>query len=274
MKVRTITFTALVAGLGLYGCNQIPETSSVTGTEISDLSLDSDIAAVSEDLSETTAILGLEGSLGGGQSENVRRGKKRRPSPLRGLDLSDEQKAALKELMQASHDQAKAAIEAARADGADKEAVGAIREGLKTELEAGLATILTADQLAAFQDAKAGASQRQNHTSPFAGLELTEDQQAAIHALRETSNEQMKAAIEAAKTDGADREAVKAILEAFRTDFEADLAAILTPDQLAAWQAARAQKEPRSRGTRGRRKGGHRTPAAPAEETAGNSEVN
>ncbi len=274
MRVRTITFAALVAGLGFYGCNQIPETSSVTGAEISDLSLDSDIAAVSEDLSETTAILGLEGSLGGGQSEIGRRSK-RRPSPLRGLDLSDEQKTALKELMRVIHDQAKAAIEAARADGADREAIGAIREGLKAELDAGLAAILTAEQLVAFQGAKAEVSQRrQKHTSPFAGLELTEDQQAAIRALRETSNEQMKAAIEAAKADGADMEAVKATLEGLRADFETDLAAILTPDQLAAWQAARAQKEPRTRGNRGRRKGGHNTPAAPAEETAGNSEVN
>ncbi len=148
------------------------------------------------------------------------------------LDLSDEQKAQVKKIMEAANEDAKKVDD---------------REGKRKIIQAAIEkiknTVLTDEQKARLAEIRkrGGPAGRRR---PFAGLELTEDQKAKVKEI-------MDAALKAAK-DAKDRQARREILRTARQKIQTD---VLTEDQRAKAKQLREErmKRFRQRG-RGRRR--------------------
>lgn len=80
---------------------------------------------------------------------------------------------------------------------------------------------------------------------------LTDEQQEALQTLREAQREKIQALREQRKEGELDSEAFKTALQTVREEAEAELATILTDEQLAALEEARADREGKTKGRRG-----------------------
>ena len=167
---------------------------------------------------------------------------------------------------------AKGAADADRA--AAREKMKALRTAQETELKA----VLTADQWSAWEKARpekrgkgrrggedragapdldpAQAAERQ--TARMAEkLTLTEAQRTKVQAIHLNYARQMQAARPAPGAAETDRAAAKAKMDSLRTAKQAELKAVLSPEQWAAWEKAGRE----GRGKHGGKKGkGSRTP--------------
>jgi len=211
----------------------------------------------------TALVLGLVGLVaadaqwGGGKGRGGRGGQRgdRAAGPWTQLELTEEQKAAIKSLHETQREQMQAMRETGTLD----------REAVKTAREAhhqAVLELLTPDQQSRLEELRAQAPQRggqgRRRGGPrgagpggrepgvFSQLELTEDQHSAIVALREAQREQMQALRESGALD---REAVAAAREAHHQA----VVEILTPEQATQLEELRAQRV--QRGRRGGRRG-------------------
>lgn len=108
-----------------------------------------------------------------------------------------------------------------------KEAIKALHEKIKADLEAGMAEILTEEQLARLEEIKERTGGPWGPGHPGAGplgvlrgLELTEDQQAEVKTIMEAAKEKL----EAAETPEARKAAFEAAID--------EVKELLTPEQL------------------------------------------
>jgi len=156
---------------------------------------------------------------------------------LEKLDLSDEQWASIKELLEAR----KAHMKQYRASGErpTKEEMQARREAMKQSFEA----ILTPDQLARLEEMKANVKGRSGRRPRLRergfglkGLDLSDDQKAQLKVLRQGMAEERKA--RRASGERPTREEMKANHEAM----QAAIAHILTPEQRQQLEERRAAR--------------------------------
>lgn len=208
-------------------------------------------------------LVAVDAQWGGGKGRGGRGGQRgdRAAGPFAQLELTEDQKAAIKSLRETQREQ----MQTGRAAGTlDREAVRAAREAHHQAVM----ELLTPEQRSTLEELRADAPQRGARGRRRGGagisgprgavpggrgpgalgqLELTEDQQDAIVALRETHREQMQAMRAAGPLD---REAVKAAREAHHQA----VTELLTPEQQSTLEELRSQRP--QRGRRGGRRGG------------------
>ncbi len=165
----------------------------------------------------------------------------RRERALDGLDLSDEQHAALRAIREAYAPQFRALIEARQSGDLTeedfREEMQALREALRAEVD----EVLTPEQRAQLDEWRErreerrenlGERREESRAAMVEVLGLTEDQQSALRALRETQHEERQALFAAVRDGEMDREALPEALRALRESGETALAEIVTMAQL------------------------------------------
>lgn len=155
------------------------------------------------------------------------------------LDLTDDQVTAIKALLEAQKDD----IRALRTAGGDQQTqLEAVRK-IKDETEAKILELLTAEQVAKYNELLEKKKTRDQLTPQpmatsggFVGyldrqLDLTDDQKTAIGAILENQRNETKELRRSGTVNG-DREAIKAEVERIREETETAIKALLTPEQL------------------------------------------
>lgn len=156
------------------------------------------------------------------------------------LDLTDDQVAAIKAIMDAQKDE----IRAVRTAGGDREAqLEAVRK-IKQETETQILALLTPEQLAKYNELLEKKKTRGNLTaSPTANgggllgmldrqLDLNEEQEAAIKEILENQRNEISTLRRSSSNLNADRDAIRAEVERIRGETETAIKALLTPEQL------------------------------------------
>jgi len=181
-----------------------------------------------------TAIAGPRGG-GGGMPE--------------GLNLSEDQKTQLQALHQEHREQRQALRDSDQRPSPEE------REAMGEQFRAELAKILTPEQLATLEEHRANRPER-DHRGKRGGkghfgrggfgnaeLDLSDAQKEQLQALHETRRQQMQALRDSGQRPSPEER------EALGEQFHAELAEILTPEQLATLEAHRANRP--ERGHRG-----------------------
>jgi len=158
------------------------------------------------------------------------------------LDLTDDQVTAIKALLEAQKDE----IRALRTAGGDRQTqLEAVRK-IKDETEAKIVELLTAEQVVKYNELLEKQKTRDQITSQptatgggYAGfldrqLDLTEEQETAIRAILENQRNEIKDLRRSGNLND-DRETIKAEVERIREEVEAAIKALLTPEQLVAY---------------------------------------
>ncbi len=173
----------------------------------------------------------------GEQGFGQRFGQRRGANGLAAL-LTPEQQEALKALREANHEKVQALVQA-RQDGtitpeAFREQMQRLREAMRAEMDA----LLTDEQKATLEqkreDAKTrlGEHKAATEEARAAALGLSTEQEAALEAMQEAHQAQMKALMEQVRAGDADRQAMRAQFQEMREAHKADRAAVLTPEQV------------------------------------------
>jgi len=155
------------------------------------------------------------------------------------LDLTDDQVTAIKAILEAQKDE----IRAVRTAGGDRDAqLKAVRD-IKDATEAKILELLTAEQLAKYNqllEKQGTRGQLTPQSTATSGgllgmldrqLDLTDEQEAAVQAILENQRNQIKV-LRRSGDINADRDAIKAEVERIREETETAIKALLTPEQL------------------------------------------
>jgi len=171
------------------------------------------------------------------------------------LDLTEEQVTAIEALLEAQKEE----IKALRTSGGDRQAqLEAVRK-IKDETEAKILELLTEEQLVKYNELLEKQGTRGQVTPqvmPVGGgyigyldrhLDLTDEQETAIQTILEDQRNQMKA-LRRNGHENADREEIKAEFERIREETETAIKALLTPEQLTAYDELLSKRNIRGGG--------------------------
>ncbi|MCZ6632260.1 MAG: hypothetical protein O7G87_02580 [bacterium] len=234
MRFKSLALAALVASMGLYSCGKISPVSS----DSDQIFVEASDGVVIEQTSLAQEIAQASSKPGFRGSANT-------------LNLTEEQQATIHTLHEAYKNERKAVIAAAQEAGANRNTLRQQLTALREKFNQDFLTILTPEQHAQYQEMETQRKQRRGRnprggqkggnraTGPFANLDLTEEQQAAIQTLLNTQAEQVKVAREVSRTNNIDPETFRSQLDAIAAEFTTGLAGVLTEDQWAIYQQAR-----------------------------------
>ena len=152
--------------------------------------------------------------------------------------LTPEQQEAMKALRETQREEMKALVEARESgsltDEAFREQAKALREANREAMQ----NLLTDEQKATLEqkreEMKAQFEERKDaaNAARVEVLGLTADQEVALAEMREAHRAETRAVFEQARSGNADREAIRAEIQALREAHKAALADVLTPEQI------------------------------------------
>ena len=201
---------------------------------------------------------GERGRRGGTPEERAERHTKRLTEKL---SLSAEQATKVAAINTDFAAKRKAAKDSAK----DREEGKAARETLRSEHKTAIKAVLTPEQTATYEAMKSEGKGRRGHKGERGRHRGTGEERAAKHTERLTKDlslnteQAAKVAVintdfatkrKAAKEAAKDREEGKAVREALRSEHKAAIKAVLTPEQLATYEAMKKERK----GRKGRRR--------------------
>ncbi len=151
--------------------------------------------------------------------------------------LTDDQKAALEEIMESYGKQMRAIMEEVKAGTKDKDTAETELEALHEAMKADIDDLLTDEQKQKLEELQAEMKQKMEearqaaHQAMVDVLEMTSDQDAGLKTINEETNEAVKVYLQQSKDSGLDRKEVHEGLKSIMADRNAKIEALFTEKQ-------------------------------------------